>query len=181
MTYSQYRHGAVATPGLDHAPAPQLGIVIAVLVLLPETWAAVRAAHATRLQSSLNLALGSALSSIGHMIPAVAVTSTVVGLPLVLGLDSKELVLLVLTFGAASITPVSGRTHALLGAVRLVIFAAFLSWLSSLRSRRRKARAQLRFAFFSFFAARFSSSDFAGFFFCSFFRSIPLLMIRAPD
>ena len=67
-------------------------------MLLPETWAAVRAAHANRLQSSLNLALGSALSSIGLTIPAVAVTSMVVGLPQVMGLDSKELVLLVLTF-----------------------------------------------------------------------------------
>src|SRR6185312_13280641 len=65
------------------APKPVLGIVIALLVLLPETWAAVRAAHANRLQASLNLALGSALSSIGLTIPAVAVTSTVVGLPLV--------------------------------------------------------------------------------------------------
>lgn len=108
------------------APDKVLGIVVAMLVLLPETWAAVRAARANRLQTSLNLALGSALSSIGLTIPAVAVTSTLVDIPLVLGLEPKELVLLVLTFVVASITLVSGRTHALLGAVHLVIFAAFV-------------------------------------------------------
>jgi Ca2+:H+ antiporter len=86
----------------------------------------VRAAHANRLQTSLNLALGSALSSIGLTIPAVAATSTLVGMPLVLGLEPKELVLLVLTFLVASITLTAGRTHVLLGAVHIVIFAAFL-------------------------------------------------------
>ncbi|HVW71159.1 MAG TPA: hypothetical protein VHB68_19420 [Steroidobacteraceae bacterium] len=108
------------------APPPVLGIVIAMLVLLPETWAAIRAAQANRLQSSLNLALGSALSSIGLTIPTVALTSLVMGIPLVLGVDSKALVLLVLTFIVASITLTAGRTHALLGAVHIVIFAAFL-------------------------------------------------------
>jgi Ca2+:H+ antiporter len=100
--------------------------VIAILVLLPETWAAVRAARANRLQTSLNLALGSALASIGLTIPAVAVTSMLIGLPLVLGLDAKDLTLLVLTFIVSSITLVAGRTHIMLGAVHLVIFAAFL-------------------------------------------------------
>lgn len=108
------------------APKPVLGIIIAMLVLLPETWAAVRAAYANRLQTSLNLSLGSALSSIGLTIPAVAATSLLAGFPLVLGVDPKELVLLVLTFLVASITLASGRTHVLLGAVHLVIFAAFL-------------------------------------------------------
>jgi Ca2+:H+ antiporter len=113
---------------LDSAGAPKtvLGIIIAMLVLLPETWAAARAAHANRLQTSLNLALGSALSSIGLTIPAVALTATLAGLPLVLGLEPKELVLLVLTFLVTSITLVSGRTHVLLGAVHIVIFASFL-------------------------------------------------------
>jgi Ca2+:H+ antiporter len=114
---------ALATAG---APKTVLGIVIAMLVLLPETWAAARAAHANRLQTSLNLALGSALSSIGLTIPAVALTSAVIGMPLVLGLEAKEMVLLVLTFLIASITLVSGRTHILQGAVHMVIFAAFL-------------------------------------------------------
>jgi Ca2+:H+ antiporter len=114
---------ALATAG---APRTVLGIVIAMLVLLPETWAAARAAHANRLQTSLNLALGSALSSIGLTIPAVALTSVLIGMPLVLGLEPKELVLLVLTFLVSSITLVSGRTHVMQGAVHIVIFAAFL-------------------------------------------------------
>ena len=108
------------------APEKVLGIVIAMLVLMPETWAAVRAAYANRLQSSLNLALGSALSSIGLTIPTVAVTSLLVGRPLDLGLEAKDLVMLVLTFLVASSTLLSGRTHVLPGAVHLVIFAAFL-------------------------------------------------------
>jgi len=119
-------HGLKTALQAAGAPSAVLGIVIAMLVLLPETWAAVRAAHANRLQTSLNLALGSALSSIGLTIPAVALTSAVIGMPLVLGLGPKELVLLVLTFLVASITLVSGRTHGLLGAVHLVMFAAFL-------------------------------------------------------
>ena len=118
-------HNLEAALAAAGAPKPVLGIVIAMLVLLPETWAAVRAAHANRLQTSLNLSLGSALSSIGLTIPAVAATSMVAGLPLVLGLEPKELVLMVLTFLVASITLASGRTHVLLGAVHLVIFAAF--------------------------------------------------------
>ena len=118
-------HNLEAALAAAGAPKPVLGIVIAMLVLLPETWAAVRAAYANRLQTSLNLSLGSALSSIGLTIPAVAATSIVAGFPLVLGLEPKELVLMVLTFLVASITLVSGRTHVLLGAVHLVIFAAF--------------------------------------------------------
>jgi Ca2+:H+ antiporter len=119
-------HNIEAALAVAGAPKAVLGIVIAMLVLLPETWAAVRAAHANRLQTSLNLALGSALSSIGLTIPAVAITSEFIGMPLVLGLEPKELVLLILTFLVASITLASGRTHVLLGAVHAVIFAAFL-------------------------------------------------------
>jgi Ca2+/H+ antiporter len=114
---------AVAAAG---APDAVIGVAIALLVLLPETWAAVRAARANRLQTSLNLALGSALASIGLTIPAVALASVVLGLPLVLGLAPKELVLLALTFVVGAITLVSGRTHMMQGAVHLVIFAAFL-------------------------------------------------------
>ena len=79
------------------APKAVVGIVIAALVLLPEGLAALRAARANRLQTSLNLALGSALASIGLTIPAVAVVSIVIGQPLALGLGSKEHVLLALT------------------------------------------------------------------------------------
>jgi Ca2+:H+ antiporter len=108
------------------APPSVIGIVIALLVLLPETGAAVRAAAANRLQTSLNLALGSALASIGLTIPAVALASVWLGIPLVLGLQAKDIVLLVLTFIVGSFTLVSGRTSVMQGAVHFVIFAAFL-------------------------------------------------------
>ena len=114
--------------GIAAAGAPQavIGIVIALLVLLPETWAAVRAARADRLQTSLNLALGSALASIGLTIPAVALVAVLLGMPLQLGLAAKDLVLLALTFAVGAITLGTGRTNVLQGAVHLVIFAAFL-------------------------------------------------------
>ena len=108
------------------APKAVVGIAIALLVLLPETGAALRAASANRLQTSMNLALGSAMASIGLTIPAVAAASILLDLPLVLGLDPKDLVLLTLTYAVATITLVSGRTHLMLGAVHLSIFAAFL-------------------------------------------------------
>ena len=108
------------------APPAVLGIAIAMLVLLPETLAAVLAARANRLQISLNLAYGSALASIGLTIPAVAAALLLLGLPLVLGADSKELVLMLLTFLVSTLTLGLGRTHAMQGAVHLVIFAAYL-------------------------------------------------------
>jgi Ca2+:H+ antiporter len=108
------------------APPSMIGVVIALLVLLPETWAAVRAAHANRLQTSFNLALGSALASIGLTIPVVAAASILFDFPLVLGLDTKDLVLLVLTYFVTTITLASGRTNIMQGAIHLVIFAAFV-------------------------------------------------------
>jgi Ca2+:H+ antiporter len=122
-TLSPAIESAVAAAG---APQSLIGIAIALLVLLPETWAAVRAARANRLQTSMNLALGSALASIGLTIPAVALASVPLGLPLVLGLEAKELVLLALTFAIGAITLATGRTTVMQGAVHLVIFAAFL-------------------------------------------------------
>ena len=114
--------------GLARAGAPKavIGVVIAALVLLPEALAAVRAARANRLQTSLNLALGSALASIGLTIPAVAVVSIVLGTPLTLGLDAKEEVLLALTLLVSVLTLGTGRTTVLQGAVHLVILAVFL-------------------------------------------------------
>ena len=113
----------VASAGL---PATVIGIVIALLVLAPESWAAVRAARADRLQTSLNLALGSALASIGLTIPTVAILSLVLERPLRLGLSPKDLVLLALTFAVGAITLGTGRTNVLQGAVHLMIFAAFV-------------------------------------------------------
>jgi Ca2+:H+ antiporter len=103
-----------------------VGIIIATLVLLPEGLAALRAAHANQLQTSLNLALGSALASIGLTIPAVAVVSIVLGQSLQLGLGQKDEVLLTLTLLAGVITLGTGRTTVLQGIVHLVIFAVFL-------------------------------------------------------
>ncbi|MEP7243125.1 MAG: ionic transporter y4hA [Gammaproteobacteria bacterium] len=109
-----------------NAPHTVIGIVIALLVLLPETWAAFRAARADRLQTSFNLAYGSALASISLTIPVVVCVSLLLRLPLVLGVSSKELVLLALTFVVSILTLATGRTNVLQGTVHLVIFAAFL-------------------------------------------------------
>ena len=112
--------------GAFNAPQMMVGIVIAMIVLLPETWAALRAARADRLQTSMNLAMGSALASIGLTIPVVVLASVLLDLPLELGLHAKDMALLALTFLVGSITLASGRTHLMHGAVHLVLFAAFL-------------------------------------------------------
>jgi Ca2+:H+ antiporter len=114
---------AVVDAGL---PKPVVGIVIAALVLLPEGLAALRAARADRLQTSLNLALGSALASIGLTIPTVAVVFLYIGQPLQLGIDGKEMVLLFLTLVVGTLTLGTGRTTILQGAVHLSLFAAWL-------------------------------------------------------
>ena len=108
------------------APKAVIGIVIAMLVLLPETWAAVRAARANRLQTSMNLAIGSALASIGLTIPVVAVAAVVFDLQLILGLDAKSVVMLGVTFLVSAVTLGTGRTYMMQGAVHLVLFATFL-------------------------------------------------------
>jgi Ca2+:H+ antiporter len=108
------------------APDAVIGIAIALLVLLPETVAAVRAAQANRLQTSMNLALGSALATIGLTIPAVVVASQVFHLPVILGLAPKDLALLGLTFIVGAVTLGHGRTSIMQGAVQLVVFVAFL-------------------------------------------------------
>ena len=108
------------------APAATVGILIAAIVLLPESVAAIRAAHANRLQTSLNLAIGSAIASIGLTVPTVAVLSLMMGWPLALGLDAKSTVLLVLSLFVVSISLRTGRTTMLPGVVHLVLFAAYL-------------------------------------------------------
>lgn len=108
------------------APRAVVGVIIAGLVLLPESVAAVRAALANRLQTSLNLGLGSALATIGLTIPAVAALSLVMDIPIALGLDPKSIVLLFLTLLVATLSLSTGRTTVLQGAVHLVIFAVYL-------------------------------------------------------
>jgi Ca2+:H+ antiporter len=107
-------------------PKAVVGIVIAMLVLLPEGLAALRAARNNRLQTSLNLALGSALATIGLTIPAVAGLSIVLRQPLELGLEAKDQILLALTLLLGVITLGTGRTTVLQGTIHLVIFAVFL-------------------------------------------------------
>ncbi|ULJ76054.1 calcium:proton antiporter [Rhizobium gallicum] len=107
-------------------PKAVVGIVIAGVVLLPECLAALGAAQANRLQTSLNLALGSALATIGLTIPVVALVSILLGQPVALGLDEKDQTLLVLTLIISVITLGTGRTTVLQGIVHLVVFAVFL-------------------------------------------------------
>ena len=107
-------------------PPAVVGVVIALLVLAPETIAAVRAATRNRVQVSLNLALGSAMASIGLTIPAIAVASIWLDGPLELGLDQLQAVLLLLTAAVAILTVVPGRAKPLQGGVHLVLLAAFL-------------------------------------------------------
>ena len=108
------------------APRAVVGIIIALLVLLPESWAAARAAHADRLQTSMNLAIGSALACIGLTIPVVVLAALLYDLPLVLGLGDKDLVLLAVTFLVSAFTLGTGRTNMMQGAIHLVMFAAFV-------------------------------------------------------
>ena len=107
-------------------PPSFVGVVIAMLVLLPETLAAVRAARRGRVQTSLNLAYGSAMASIGLTIPTIALASIWLDGPLVLGLGSTQLVLLALTVVVSVLTVVPGRATRLQGGVHLVLLAAFL-------------------------------------------------------
>jgi Ca2+:H+ antiporter len=115
--------GAVAALG---APAGLVGLIVALLVLFPESLAAIRAARLNDLQKSLNLALGSSLATIGLTIPAVAVLAVVLGEKLELGLDMGDTILLVLTFAVSLVTFVSGRTNILPGFVHLVLFVIFV-------------------------------------------------------
>jgi Ca2+:H+ antiporter len=114
---------AVLRAGL---PVALVGVVIAALVLAPESLAAFRAARRNRLQTSLNLALGSALASIGLTIPTVAIVSLALGLPLALGIDAKGIVLLGLSLFVATLSLGTGRTTVLQGVVHLVILATYL-------------------------------------------------------
>jgi Ca2+:H+ antiporter len=114
--------------GVEAASAPPavVGIAIALLVLLPETVAAVRAARRDRMQTSLNLALGSGLATIGLTIPTVVVISLLLGISLELGVPPVEMVLLALTLLVSTVTLATGRSTVLQGAVHLVLFAVFL-------------------------------------------------------
>jgi len=107
-------------------PLALVGVIIAALVLAPESLAAYRAAKRNRLQTSLNLALGSALATIGLTIPAVAIVSLVLDLPLALGINAKSMTLLALSLFVSTLSLGTGKTTVLQGVVHLVIFAVYL-------------------------------------------------------
>jgi Ca2+:H+ antiporter len=113
----------IAAVGL---PKAFVGVVIAMIVLLPEGLAAVKSALLNQLQNSINLALGSAIASIGLTIPTVALVSLVLNRQIALGISPTDMTLLALTLYIAGLTLGTGRTTVLQGAVHLVIFAAFL-------------------------------------------------------
>ena len=115
-----------AGAALIGAPPAFAGILVALLILLPESVAAVGAARKNDLQKSINLALGSSLATIGLTIPAVAVAAFALDKQLVLGLSTQDVVLLVLTLVLSMLTFGTGRTNILFGLVHLVVFAVFI-------------------------------------------------------
>ena len=108
------------------APPAFAGVLVAVLILLPEGVAAISAARKNDLQKSINLALGSSLATIGLTIPAVATAAYMLDKQLVLGLNPQEMVLLLLTFMVSMLTFGTGRTNILFGLVHVVVFAVFV-------------------------------------------------------
>ena len=108
------------------APPAFAGVVVALLILMPESVAALAAARKNDLQKSINLALGSSLATIGLTVPVVAVAAFVLKETLVLGLNPRDTVLLVMTLLVSMMTFATGRTNVLFGLVHLVIFAVYI-------------------------------------------------------
>ncbi len=108
------------------APAALGGVLIALLILTPESMAAINAARANRLQRSINLLLGSALASIGMTVPAVLSVGLIMGLSVPLGLDDASIIMLLLTLLTCNLTFGGTRTSILQGAVHLVLFLVYL-------------------------------------------------------
>jgi Ca2+:H+ antiporter len=108
------------------APPAFAGVLVALLILLPEGVTAIAAARNNDLQKSINLALGSSLATIGLTIPAVGVATYALDKELVLGLNSQGMVLLLLTFFLSMLTFGTGRTNILFGLVHMVVFAVFV-------------------------------------------------------
>lgn len=119
------------SPTIEHvivslgAPKASVGLLIASIVLLPETWAAIVAARNNRLQTSLNLALGSGIASIALTIPVVLAYSYITGVDIILGLDGKGLTFLMVTFGVGIVTLGTGKSTLLQGAVHGGILTAY--------------------------------------------------------
>ena len=108
------------------APAALGGLLVAIFILSPECMAAARAALANKLQRSINLSLGTALSSISLTIPAVLIIGFIANKTIILGLAPADIVLLLLTLSVGMITFALERTNVLFGAVHLLLFLAYL-------------------------------------------------------
>jgi Ca2+:H+ antiporter len=108
------------------APPAFAGLVVALLILLPESVSAIGAARKNDLQKSINLALGSSLATIGLTVPAVAIAAYALDKQLVLGLSQQNMVELFLTFILSMLTFGTGRTNILFGLVHMVVFAVFV-------------------------------------------------------
>jgi len=108
------------------APAAFAGLLVAILILLPEGIAAISAARKNDLQKSVNLALGSSIATIGLTVPAVAIAAYALDKELVLGLSSQHMLILLLTFVLSMLTFGTGRTNFLFGLVHMVVFALFV-------------------------------------------------------
>ena len=121
--FSPTIESAVIAAGL---PSSLVGILIAIVVLLPEGMAAIAAARKNNLQTSLNLALGSALASIGLTIPSVAIVCYVFDIDIILGLDMKSMVLLALSVFTVMLSLSKGKTNILYGVVLLVNLVAYI-------------------------------------------------------
>ena len=122
------KFAVILETGLNHVGAPPAvaGIIIAMVVLAPESIAAVQAALRNMLQKSLNLALGSSLATIGLTIPAVGITNIILGKEIQIGISARDTLLLALTLFLSLLTFGSGRTNILVGLVHLVVFATFV-------------------------------------------------------
>jgi Ca2+:H+ antiporter len=108
------------------APQALGGFFVAILVLAPEGVAALKAARANRLQRTVNIAMGSALSTIGLTVPAVLLIGIFTGKTVELGLDPADLHLLMLTLLVSVVNFVTVRTNVLHGIVHLVLFLTYL-------------------------------------------------------
>lgn len=120
------------SPPIEHLivsqglPKSLVGIIIAAIILLPEGIAAVSAARNNKLQTSLNLSLGSALASIGLTIPAVSVASYIYDFQIVLGLDILSIILLVISIFTVMLSLIGGRSNSVYGVVLLVNLVAYV-------------------------------------------------------
>jgi Ca2+:H+ antiporter len=108
------------------APAPLGGVIVAALVATPEAIGAARAALANHMQRSVNIFLGSVLSTIGLTVPAMVLIGQVIGRDIILGVEHTDVVMLLLTLAVSVVTFASGRTNVMQGAVHLILFAAYL-------------------------------------------------------